>query len=207
MVIPYKKALRCDRKKENGFVQNKPIKIQTFWALTKFQFSFSFNYYFALSLQFLCSAGHRGRNTEIPSLTFWEFCSQCQSLNKVKFLLLNKGHACYNPKLAYINENRKLRQLRAKGEDGGYVNNPKQIYAYIPFFGEGSGPGVIVWERGKIPSGGKLRSGYSRFSPSVTHPLQLEKCWAWGKKKKKRQKIQFWEGVRYRSSGWGILEL
>lgn len=119
---------------------------EVFWALTKFQLTFSFNYDFALSLQFLCSAGHRSKNIEISPLTYWAFLSQCQSLNKVRFLLYKKGHACYNPKQPHM-KNRKLRQLRAEGEEGGYVKNPNQIYACTFYFCKGSGPGVIQWER------------------------------------------------------------
>lgn len=38
MAIPYKKVLRCDRKEENGIVQNnKPIKM---WTLLKSFLSF-----------------------------------------------------------------------------------------------------------------------------------------------------------------------
>lgn len=119
--------------------------------MTKFQFTFSFNYDFALSLQFLCSAGRRRKNIEIPPLAYWAFLSQCQSLNKVRFLLQKKVHACYNPKLPQIKENRKLRQLRAKGEEGRYVKNPNQIYACTFYFCKGSGPGVMGWEKEKNP--------------------------------------------------------
>lgn len=101
--------------------------------MTKFQFTSNFNYDYALSLQFLCSAGRMSKNTEIPPLTHWAFLSQRQSLNKVRFLLHKKGHACYNPKLPQIKENRKLRQLRAKGEEG-YVRNSNQIYALYLLF-------------------------------------------------------------------------